>query len=235
LGSQTAGNFEWYFDGSDVGLFWGSEDLDAMGFTPDGKLVISGTGCFWVPGIGGRDEDLIRFLPTSLGQNTRGTWARYFDGSDVGLRNNSEDVHGVWINDAGDIYLTTKGNYSVSGLSGDGADIFICHPISLGINTICTFSLFWDGSANGFAGKTVDAFSFGPATALQTGLASTTAVTEDGLALEEQLEDVPEEEDIAADNTDDENDTDLDHDADDISDGQEDKGDTVIFLPLIMK
>jgi hypothetical protein len=55
--------------------------------------------------------------------------------------------------------LTTAGSFSVSGVSGDGADIFICAPSSLGANTSCSFSLFWDGSANGFAGEIVDALS----------------------------------------------------------------------------
>ena len=50
----------------------------------------------------------------------------------------SEDIRGVWINDVGDIYLTTKGNYAVPDLSGDRADIFICHPTSLGVHTSCT-------------------------------------------------------------------------------------------------
>ncbi len=158
LGSTTAGSFEWYFDGSDVGLSTSSEVIDALGLTSDGKLIFSTNGDFSVTGAAGADEDLLVFTPTALGQITSGAWALYFDGSDVGLSSTSnEDVNGVWIDPAtGQIYLTTLGAFSVSGVSGDGADIFICAPSSLGANTACSFSLYWDGSANGFAGEVAD-------------------------------------------------------------------------------
>ena len=126
LGTQTAGSFEWYFDGSDVGLADDNEDIDAIGFTPAGELAISTIGNFSVTGASGLDEDLIIFNSTSLGQNTSGTWELYFDGSDVGLTLTNEDVNGTWVDGNGDIYLTTEGNYAVPGLSGGGADIFIC-------------------------------------------------------------------------------------------------------------
>jgi hypothetical protein len=44
----------------------------------------------------------------------------------------------------------------VTGVSGDGADIFVCTPSSLGPTTSCTFSMYWDGSAFGFAGEVAD-------------------------------------------------------------------------------
>ncbi|NNJ12716.1 hypothetical protein EKD04_020535 [Chloroflexales bacterium ZM16-3] len=157
LGTTTDGSFERYFDGSDVGLTTAAERIDTIGLLPDGRLILSTTGSFSVPGVSGSDEDLVTFTPTSLGANTRGSWALYFDGSDVGLSSSSEDVNGVWADPgSGQIYLTTLGRFSASGLSGDGADIFICTPSSLGSTTACTFSMYWDGSRNGFAGETVD-------------------------------------------------------------------------------
>ena len=111
-------------------------------------------------GASGADEDLIRFTPTSLGTSTSGSWSFYFDGSDVNLNNSGdEDVWGTWVDEAsGDVYLTTRGTFSVSGLSGDRADIFVCNPGSLGTSTSCTFSMFWDGSANGYGGERMDGF-----------------------------------------------------------------------------
>ena len=85
LGPNTAGTFSMYFDGSDVGLTTSSEDIDALHVMSDGSLIISFIGNFSVPGVSGADEDLARFVPTSLGPNTSGTWSLYFDGSDVGL------------------------------------------------------------------------------------------------------------------------------------------------------
>ncbi|MFQ5419931.1 MAG: hypothetical protein ACE5EY_06165 [Anaerolineae bacterium] len=71
----------------------------------------------------------------------------------------SEDVYGAWIDStSNDIYLTTSGAFSVTGVSGDGADIFTCAPGSLGSATSCSFSMYWDGSLNGFGGERMDGF-----------------------------------------------------------------------------
>jgi len=159
-GSDTAGSFEWFFDGSDVGLTDGGEDIDAIDMTPDGRLVISTIGSFSVSGVSGQDEDLIVFSATQLGAMTSGSWSMYFDGSDVGLSDSSsEDINGVWIDSAtGEIYLSTVGSFAVEGSSGDGGDVFICVPSALGETTSCTFGpgLYWDGSASGFGEEVID-------------------------------------------------------------------------------
>lgn len=164
LGSVTAGTFSLYFDGSDVGLSEAAENIDGLTLTSDGRLLISTTGKAVVPGVTAQDEDLLAFTPTSLGDVTAGTWALYFDGSDVGLNTvASEDVNGAWTAPNGDIYLSTLGAFAVNGASGDGADVFVCVPGSLGNNTSCTFNgLYWDGSAAGWAGEVVDALFIEP-------------------------------------------------------------------------
>lgn len=158
-GATTAGTFSWYFDGSDVGLTTTGEDIDALEVLSDGRIVISTLDTFSVTGASGEDEDLIVFTPTALGATTTGTWGWYFDGSDVGLSTNAnEDVNGVWVSSSGQVYLSTLGAFAVTGVSGDGADIFVCTPGTLGSTTSCTFSMYWDGSVNGFAGEVLDAF-----------------------------------------------------------------------------
>ena len=162
-GSTTAGTWSWYFDGSDVGLTTSDEDVDAFAIAPDGRLLISTIGTVSVTGASGADEDLLAFTPTALGSTTSGTWAMYFDGSDVGLASTSnEDVNGVWVDAAGKIYLTTLGNFSVTGVSGDGSDIFVCTPGTLGSTTTCTWAMYWDGSINGFSGEDSDSLSIVP-------------------------------------------------------------------------
>lgn len=162
-GSTTAGTWSWYFDGSDVGLSTSDEDIDALVVLPDGRLIISVVGNVSVTGVSGADEDLLAFSPNALGSTTSGTWAMYFDGSDVGLSNTSnEDVNGVWVDAAGKIYLTTLGNFSVTGVSGDGSDIVACMPGSLGSTTTCTWSMYWDGSVNGFSGEVTDSLTILP-------------------------------------------------------------------------
>ena len=164
FGPTTTGSFEMYFQGADVGLTTSAENVDAVAIAPDGRLIMSTSGNFRVQSVSGTDEDLLAFAPTQLGAVTSGAWSLYFDGSDVQLTSPGEDVWGAWIdNTNGDIYLTTQGPFSVTGAGGDGADIFVCHPLSLGSTTACTFGpgLFWDGSANGFAGEVLDGFALG--------------------------------------------------------------------------
>src|SRR3990172_1798813 len=163
LGDITAGSFSLYFDGNDVGLDTSAENVDAIELLSDGRLLISTTGNPAVPGVtSGRDEDLLAFTPTSLGDATSGTWAMYFDGSDVELAtSSSEDVDGVDVAANGDIYLTTTGPFGVAGVSGDDEDIFVCTSPSPGDATACTYSppLYFDGSAWGLAANDVDAIN----------------------------------------------------------------------------
>ena len=160
IGVTTAGTFEWYFDGSDVGLTTSGEDITAVAILADGTLLISVVDRFSVPGASGGDEDLIVFSPTQLGASTSGTWSFYFDGSDVALRSGNEDIHGLWLDEAtNDIVISTKASFSVSGVQGQGGDLLACAPTSLGSATACNYRLYWDASANNLGNQAVDAFS----------------------------------------------------------------------------
>ncbi len=161
LGPTTAGTFSLYFDGSDVGLTTTGEDIDGFSFLPDGRMIVTTVGSFSVPGVSGADEDLAAITLSQTGGSTIGTWEYYFDGSDVGLGDSStEDLVGAWRDPSnGDIYLGTLGVFGVPGLTGDGADIFICAPVSLGSNTSCAFRSYWSGSTHGFAGEVIDGMS----------------------------------------------------------------------------
>jgi hypothetical protein len=158
LGATTSGSLQWYFDGSDVGLTTTAEDIDAIGFAPDGRLIVSTGGAVSVTGVSGNDEDLLSFTPTALGATTSGTWSLYFDGSDVGLNDStSEQINETWIDSVtNQVYITTLGTFTVTGVSGEGSDIFICTPSSLGSTTACTFTSYWVGASNGFLGEIID-------------------------------------------------------------------------------
>lgn len=154
LGETTAGSFELFFDGSTVGLDAAGEDVDAIGFTPNGRLLLSTLGNYNTGSVSGSSSDLLALDGTSL--------SLYFDGSDVELTDSSENIGGVWVASNGDIYLATSGIFNVTGASGDSADIVVCTPISLGDATSCSYTLFWDGSANGFAGEVIDGLALAP-------------------------------------------------------------------------
>ncbi len=165
LGTSTAGTFSLYIDGSDVGLTSNGEDIDSLEvIAEDGdgvKLIVSTAGSFNVPGASGRDEDLVQLLLTQTGNTTVGTWSPFFDGSDVGLATaSSEDVWGAAQVD-GELYLTTRDAFSVTGVSGDGADVFQCGSLVSGTSTRCSFSFFLDGATIGVDGNSLDAIALG--------------------------------------------------------------------------
>jgi uncharacterized protein YjiK len=150
-GLNTAGTYQLYLDGSNVGLDTPEEDIDAITFAPEGHLVISLRGSSNLLGVlTSRDEDLL-----SLNGST---WSMYFDGSDVGLNAAGLDIDAASIDRVnGTIDLSFNQAFSIPGLSGDGDDITQFTPNSLGKNTSGTFNLAWDGSAVGFAN--IDGFS----------------------------------------------------------------------------
>ncbi len=157
LGATTAGTFSMYFDGSDVGLTTAGEDVDAFELLSNGTVVLSTEGSVNVTGVSGGEEDLLVFTPSSLGATTAGTFGMYFDGSDVGLSNSNENVDAAAVDATGRIYLSTTGNFSVTGSSGADEDVFVFTPTTLGSNTTGSYSpsLYFDGSAFGLAGNDV--------------------------------------------------------------------------------
>lgn len=151
LGANTAGSFVFYFDGSDVGLTTDNEDVDAIALDAAGKLVISTLGGFTATGASGDDEDLIVFTATSLGSVTSGSFAMYFDGSDVSLTATAEDVDAAAIVPTGEILLSTEGNFSVPGASGADEDVFEFTPTTLGGSTSGVYAPFLDLSTLGIS------------------------------------------------------------------------------------
>jgi hypothetical protein len=149
LGSTTAGTFSLYFDGSDVGLTSSGEDVDAIALAPDGRLIVSTTSNFSGTGASGADEDLFIFTGT-LGSTTSGSFALYFDGSDVALTSSSEDLDGASLTAAGQLLFSTLGSFSVSGLSGNDEDVGQFAG-TFGSSTSGTFSMRLDLSTLGIS------------------------------------------------------------------------------------
>ena len=163
---RTAGPssaFEFFFIGSDVGLTTDDESIDAIGFTPGGRLVISTDGDYSVPKTGGGDleggdEDLLVFNGTTGPSGTSGDFELYLDGSSIGLNSPQEDIWGAWIDSNTDeIYVTTRGDYSVGSLTGVGTDIFVCDPANFDpISSCATVNGFFVAEDEGFDDKIID-------------------------------------------------------------------------------
>jgi formylglycine-generating enzyme required for sulfatase activity len=155
LGSTTAGAWSMYFDGSDVDLTQNAEDIDGAHVLADGRILISTEGSAKVRGVNADDEDILIFTPTGLGTATSGTWALYFDGSDVDLTTEGEDVEALCVTPLGTLLLSTLDAFSVPGVSGAGEDIFEFTPTSLGVSTAGMYRMFLDLSTLGIEGDVV--------------------------------------------------------------------------------
>ena len=144
LGTNT---WEKYLDGSDVGLTKSNHDIDALYIDSDGSILFSILANDTLPDIGDVNEaDIIRFIPTSLGETSAGRFELYFDGSDVALDGSHHDIDAFHLLENGDLILSTKGSYRLPGLSGSDEDLLRFSPSSLGATTSGTFSLYFDGS-----------------------------------------------------------------------------------------
>jgi extracellular elastinolytic metalloproteinase len=160
-GSNTSGQFQFVFDGSDVGLTTNGEDIDGVYEFPGGGLAISTRGGVKVPGTNGKDEDVLLFLPDMFGAATSGTWSMYFDGSDAGFASNSgEDLNAITFENGVDLLFSTAGSWSASGGSGDDEDIGRFSG-NFGSSTSGSASLEFDFSALGIAtSEDIDGFCF---------------------------------------------------------------------------
>lgn len=154
-GDYSTGTYELFLDGSAVGLEdTERENIDAITFAANGDLVISVNGNFNAGGVTAKDEDLLSFNFTS------NTWGLYFVGAQVGLDTNTdEDVDSAWIDDSGDIFLSTRRNAVLgvgdTSITGNGASIFKVAFNS--DNTIGGVTAFWDAASAGLTSG-VDGF-----------------------------------------------------------------------------
>jgi len=93
----------------------------------------------------------VQFTPTSLGSTTAGTFAMLFDGSDVGLTLDDEDVDAISVSAAGNLVLSTLGPFSVTGISGQDEDIIEFLATSFGTVTAGSYQWYFDGSDVGLS------------------------------------------------------------------------------------
>jgi len=182
----ATGTWSLYFDGTDVGI--GAADIDAIHVRPTGEIVMSfQQSTITVPGLiggpgGGEavdDSDLVVFFPISTGPNTSGVFQFLFDGSDVGLTTNGEDIDGVWENTNGDLCISTRGSASHNFTSRD-EDVIYFDATTLGEATSGLFTVYvFDGSDVGFnasGGHDLDGVSIGgPTTMYYSTVGSWTA------------------------------------------------------------
>ena len=110
-----------------------------------------------VPGVGSvADEDVVSYDPAT------GTWALYFDGSDVGL--GGTDVNALHVLESGDLVLSfDSSTFSVPGLIGgpsgttvEDRDLVLFTFSTSGANTSGSFTFVFDGSDVGLTTSSED-------------------------------------------------------------------------------
>jgi hypothetical protein len=161
VGEETAGTFALHFDGSDVGLTTSGERIGGLVELPDGRLLISTYGSAAVPGVKAKDEDILLFSPASLGAETSGTWALYFNGSAIGLSTRHEDIRGIAMTGDNQLHLTMLGDFQAGEAAGGGSDVLLCSLAATGQQTVCAppLSIVWHGSSNGLDAYNIDGLS----------------------------------------------------------------------------
>ncbi|MCP4423727.1 MAG: hypothetical protein GY803_04460 [Chloroflexi bacterium] len=162
----TTGEFSIVFDGSDMGLA-NNMDLQAFHFLGDGSILMSFNRPGTLPGVGAIDDsDIVRFIPTSLGDVTVGTFVMYLVGADVGLTANQEDIDAITFREGDQLLISTTGTATVfeDATSGAGPtvtardedilmyEMFDVDDPSLG----GVFSLYLDGSDVGLSAASED-------------------------------------------------------------------------------
>ncbi len=104
------------------------------------SMYMSFTGGFNLTGVGNVDDsDIVLY-------NASG-WSLYFDGSDVGLTTDGEDVDAFDILAGGDLIISTIGNGNVPLVGGfNDEDLLQFTPTSTGANTSGSWTWYFDGS-----------------------------------------------------------------------------------------
>ena len=161
-GAATDGAFDFYLDGSDVGL--SNVVIDGFSVEADGSLFITSRAGGSVAGVGTFDgNDILLFSQTSLGEDSDGTFSFVLDGSDVGLTGLGESIDGFDVNGP-QLSLTTRGGFTVPGLVGNSADVVNFTFAVRGEDTAGVFDpdLVIDSEFFGLDGVNVTGFHLGP-------------------------------------------------------------------------
>lgn len=162
---KTGGGWALVFDASDVGI---TQDVNAIERLSDGSILLSLLKAQTVPGLGKvTPQDIIRFVPTALGNNTAGAFEWYLDGSDVGLTTKGEAIDAIDVQESVDqgLRVSLAGNGVVPRQSGGtlavaDEDIITFVQTQLGANTAGKWRMHTDGSTvPGMAAEDVNAYA----------------------------------------------------------------------------
>jgi hypothetical protein len=106
-----AGGWAMHFDASDVGL---TKNVVAFEIEGNGNILLSLVAPQNVPGVGQvAAQDVLRFTPSSTGNNTAGTFAMALDGSANLLTTSGEKIDALGLTGNGRLAISTAGAAAV--------------------------------------------------------------------------------------------------------------------------
>ena len=142
--NTNSGQWRTYFNGSDVGV---TNDVNGFTMLSSGAILLTFDTETMVPSLGSVDDsDIVQFTPNALGGGMAGTFSLYFDGSDVGLTTDGEDIDAIAIAADGKLVISTIGNYDVADAAGADEDLFVFTATSLGADTSGSWARYVDGA-----------------------------------------------------------------------------------------
>jgi hypothetical protein len=96
-GDYKSGDWSLYFDGSNVGIRSGSEDIDGLAIGPSGEVYLTTSGKFSMKGLAGGGEDIFIGTSPSPGNMMTSDFSStlFFEGSGFGLSRNDVDAISV--------------------------------------------------------------------------------------------------------------------------------------------
>jgi len=162
--------YSMYFDLSDVLPTY--PNVKSFALKPRSTIVMGFGAPLSIPRLTGGPngtnvdpQDLVEFTPATLGDFTSGAWSFYFDGSDVGLDTNGENIDAIAFDGSGFPILSFTGPWDVGGgLTGKDEDLVLFTPTTLGSATTGTWSLLFNGRDTdvklGSPGEDVDGLDF---------------------------------------------------------------------------
>ena len=108
---EPGSGWSMFFDGSDVGI---TKNLSAFEIRTDGTVLLSLAAKQSVSGVGMvMPQDILRFTPTTTGNNTSGAFVMWVDGSTVGLSTTGEKIDALGLSEGAGLAISTSGALAV--------------------------------------------------------------------------------------------------------------------------
>jgi hypothetical protein len=168
----ATGKWVLVFDASDVGI---TKNINAFEWTSADRLLISLQSGQNITGLGRVTPwDILRFIPTSLGSTTKGTFSFYMKGADVGLSTTGEKIDAIawekpYPESGSRLLISTNGAGAVPKTGGgtlkfQREDVIALDQTQTGQPVKGTWSLYMDGTAiPGLKASNINAFTTAPA------------------------------------------------------------------------